>query len=303
MANTFYGPKGKRSADWNYGGSKWKLSRSKLDLFVECARCFYVDNKLGVARPKGFPFNLNSAVDLLLKREFDAHRVAKTTHPLMKQYGVDAVPFAHSELNVWRENFQGIQYVHPESGLMISGAIDDVWVNPAGELIIVDYKATSKDEGEKVSLDAEWQDGYKRQMEVYQWLLRRKGFKVSDTGYFVYANGLRDRKAFDAKLEFEITLIPYKGNDSWVESKILEAKSCLDNDALPTPGGMCDYCNYRKLALEVQAPFMKQSKPQENIKVAKEDIKEGKEKIKPEKVKKSTKKKTDENDNKTTSLF
>ena len=249
------GPKGIRGASWNYGGQQWKLSRSKLDLFVECPRCFYLDNKLGVARPKGFPFNLNSAVDHLLKKEFDSHRMAVTAHPLMKQYGVDAVPFAHGELNTWRENFEGIQYRHDKTGLLISGAIDDVWINKAGELIVVDYKATSKDE--KVNLDAEWQDGYKRQMEVYQWLLRRKGFKVSDTGYFVYANGLRDRKAFDGKLDFEVVLIPYKGDDSWVEGKLIEAKTCLDGEDLPKHDPMCEYCNYRRLALEVQAKFSK----------------------------------------------
>lgn len=249
------GPKGIRSASWNYGGQQWKLSRSKLDLFVECPRCFYLDNKLGVARPKGFPFNLNSAVDHLLKKEFDSHRTAVTAHPLMKQYGVDAVPFAHGELNTWRENFEGIQYRHDKTGLLISGAIDDVWINKAGELIVVDYKATSKDE--KVNLDAEWQDGYKRQMEVYQWLLRRKGFKVSDTGYFVYANGLRDRKAFDGKLDFEVVLIPYKGDDSWVEGKLIEAKMCLDGEDLPKHDPMCEYCNYRRLSLEVQAKFSK----------------------------------------------
>lgn len=251
----FFGPKPKRSAEWNYGGTKWKLSRSKLDLFVECPRCFYIDNKLGIARPKGFPFNLNSAVDLLLKKEFDIHRSAATTHPLMKKYGVDAIPFQHKEMNTWRENFEGIQFFHEKSGLLISGAVDDVWVNPQGELIVVDYKSTSKDE--KVSLDAEWQDGYKRQMEVYQWLLRQKGFKVSDTGYFVYANGLRDKKAFDGKLEFEVTLIPYTGSDAWVEEKIMDAKACLDADVLPEYEPLCDYCNYRKLAGEAQMKFIK----------------------------------------------
>ena len=36
----------------------------------------------------------------------------------------------------------------------------------------------------------------KRQMEIYQWLLRKNGFKVSDTGYFVYANGITDARSF-----------------------------------------------------------------------------------------------------------
>ena len=52
----------------------FKLSRSKIDLFLDCPRCFYLDRKLGVGRPPGFPFSLNSAVDHLLKKEFDIHR-------------------------------------------------------------------------------------------------------------------------------------------------------------------------------------------------------------------------------------
>jgi hypothetical protein len=283
-------PKPIRSADWNFGGRKWRLSRSKIDLFIECPRCFYLDNKLGVARPRGFPFNLNSAVDHLLKKEFDAHRVAKTSHPLMARYGIDAVPFAHSEMNTWRENFEGIQCVHKGTGLTVCGAVDDIWVNPDGELIVVDYKSTSKDEGEKVSLDAEWQDGYKRQMEVYQWLLRQRGFKVSDTGYFVYANGLRDRKAFDGKLEFEVTLIPYKGDDSWVDNALEDAKACLDADILPEPSKFCDYCNYRKLAQDVQKKFAKPP-----AKTQASDQGQEKPKIK--------KKKDEPDSNKTTRLF
>jgi len=47
------------------------LSRSKVELFQDCPRCFYLDRRLGIARPPGFPFNLNSAVDALLKTEFD----------------------------------------------------------------------------------------------------------------------------------------------------------------------------------------------------------------------------------------
>ena len=97
-----------RKPDWNYGGNKWRLSRSKIGLFQECPRCFYIDNKLGTARPPGFPFNLNSAVDALLKKEFDIHRAGKSTHPLLKHYKLDAVPFQHPKMDIWRENFKGI---------------------------------------------------------------------------------------------------------------------------------------------------------------------------------------------------
>ena len=249
-----------RNPGWNYGGKNWRLSRSKIGLFRECPRCFYIDNKLGTARPPGFPFNLNSAVDALLKKEFDIHRSDKTAHPLMESYGVQAVPFQHPKMNIWRENFKGIDFKHTPTGFTVSGAIDDVWENATGELHIVDYKSTSKDEKIEV-LDKDWHDGYKQQMEVYQWLFRQNGFKVSDTGYFVYANAGKDKKAFDGVLEFEVTLVPYTGSDSWVEQCLLEIKECLGRESLPKAGDGCDYCVYREMVGKKLQAFMPKQSP------------------------------------------
>jgi hypothetical protein len=224
----------------------FKLSRSKIELFVDCPRCFWLDRRRGVGRPSGPPFNLNLAVDALLKKEFDLHRVGRTKHPLMKAYGIDAIPYQHPQLNEWRENFVGVQHLDRATNLLITGAVDDVWVNPKHEIIVVDYKATSKTT--EVNLDAAWQDSYKRQMEVYQWLLRGLGFKVSDLGYFVYCNGRADRKAFDGKLEFDIKVIPYEGRADWVELKLLAIKSCLDGP-VPASDPECEFCAYRAAAL------------------------------------------------------
>ena len=230
-------------------GSSFRLSRSKIDLFLECPACFYTDIRLGVKRPPGYPFNLNSAVDHLLKQEFDRHRAEGSAHPLMEEYGIEAVPFSHDDLDDWRHNFTGVQYVHEGTNLHIYGAVDDVWKNPEGELIVVDYKATSKD-GE-VSLDADWQITYKRQVEVYQWLLRQNGFDVSDTTYFVYANGDRDKKAFDKKLEFDVKVIPYVGDAGWVEDTVEKAHTCLMANEIPEADDECDYCLFRATVTDV----------------------------------------------------
>lgn len=222
----------------------YKISRSKIDNFLNCPRCFYLDRVLGVGQPQGFPFNLNDAVDQLLKKEFDRHRHDKTAHPLMDLYGIEAVPYQNDKLDMWRRNFDGVQTLHKPTNLFVFGAVDDIWVNKEEELIVVDYKATSKD-GE-VSLDADWQIGYKRQMEVYQWLLRNNGFQVSDTGYFVYCNGDKSAPAFDGRLDFKIKLIPYTGNADWVEPTLADIKKLLNSDTIPdyTPG--CNYCEYQK---------------------------------------------------------
>lgn len=225
----------------------FRLSRSQIDLFMNCPRCFYLDRRLGVGRPPGYPFTLNSAVDELLKREFDVHRANGTKHPLQTKYNIDAIPLAHEKMDEWRDALRrGVVYHHAATNFRITGGIDDVWVKTNGELIVVDYKATSKKE--VVNLDADWQIGYKRQMEVYQWLFRRNGFQVSDTGYFVYCNGNSDAEAFDGRLEFDVSVLPYKGDDSWVEPAILNAHKCLNSCEVPEPAGDCDYCSYRGAA-------------------------------------------------------
>lgn len=224
----------------------FRLSRSRLELFVGCPRCFYLDRRMGIDRPPGFPFTLNAAVDALLKKEFDIHRAKHEAHPLMTKYKIDAIPFAHENLDKWRANFVGVEYLHEPTNLLITGAVDDVWVNHKGELIVVDYKATSTTK--EITLDEGYRAGYKRQMEIYQWLLRRNGFKVSDTGYFVYVNGKADRAAFDGKLEFDVEILLYKGNDDWVEGKLIEAHRCLMSEKIPEPAPDCDYCNYRRAA-------------------------------------------------------
>ncbi len=229
----------------------FKLSRTKVDLFLSCPRCFYLDRRLGVGQPPGFPFSLNSAVDTLLKKEFDAYRVRQETHPLMKTYGINAVPFRHEKIEEWRDALRrGISYLHKPTNFIVTGAVDDVWITPNGDLLIVDYKSTSKKEA--VSLDAEWQISYKRQMEFYQWLFRRNEFKVWPTGYFVYCNGLTDKDSFDKKLEFDVKIIPYEGNDSWVEPALLDARKCLDADQIPQPHSDCDYCRYFALVKDAE---------------------------------------------------
>jgi len=249
---------GKRSRNLYVKDSKeFRLSRSKIEGFLKCPRCFYLDRRLGVDQPPGYPFSLNSAVDTLLKKEFDILRKKQQPHPLFKEYGISVVPFEHEKMNEWRETLKGLQYYHEPSGFLVTGAVDDIWKNSKGELHVVDYKATSKN-GE-VSLDADWQRSYKNQMEMYQWLLRHQpdGFTVSTIGYFVYVNGRTDLETFGGKLEFDVRIIPYEGDDSWVEKALLDAKAVLDSDKLPQATEGCDYCLYRKSVQDVLLPFQK----------------------------------------------
>lgn len=246
MANNYWR---ERSQPYKVGQTTpFKVSRSKIELFMQCPRCFWLDVRLKITRPNGPPFNINKTIDELFKKEFDTHRANQTPHPIMTANKLSAVPMQHQNLDDWRNTFVGVTTVHRPTNLHVFGGIDDVWVNDMGEAIVVDYKATSKDK--EVSIDSDWQVSYKRQQEVYQWLLRQNDIIVNDTGYFVYTNARIDVDGFGDRLEFKTKLIPYEGDDSWVEPTLIKMKACMDGDmpAVGTAamGGECDFCAYAK---------------------------------------------------------
>ncbi len=236
--------KGKRSRNiYSPSDEKpFKLSRSKIDLFMECPKCFYIDRRLGLGRPPGFPFALNSAVDNMLKNEFDTLRESGGAHPLIEKFGIDAKPAPHDMIDEWRENFKGVQYHDEKTNLIITGAIDDLWISSKGEYIVVDYKATAKADPITELGDAAYHNSYRRQLEVYQWLLRKNGLNVSDNAYWLYCTGNPNEESFDAQINFEMHIISHDGDDSWIEPVILELKKTLDSDVIPEANPDCDYC-------------------------------------------------------------
>jgi hypothetical protein len=59
---------------------------------------------------------------------------------------------------------------------------------------------------------------------------------------------MTDKAAFDGKLEFDVKLIPYTGDDSWIEPVLVRIKETLDGDVVPESSPECDYCTYRQYA-------------------------------------------------------
>ena len=215
-----------------------KLSRSKLELFLDCPRCFWLDMKKGVKRPPPAPYTLNSAIDGLLKQEFDVCRENGTAHYLIKKYNINAIPYKCAQIDAWRHNFTGVQFHHKPTDFLVFGAVDDVWINPAGELIVVDYKATGAN-------NYQIYPGYKRQMEIYQWLLQQNGYKVSKTGYFLFAKVNKNGGFLEGKLSFDLFLEPQEGDRNWIEGSLREARKVIDS-IIPDSNPECVYCQFVK---------------------------------------------------------
>jgi hypothetical protein len=218
-----------------------QLSRSKIELFIECPRCLYLDVARGIPRPSGPPFTLNNAVDALMKSEFDRYRADGLPHPLFETVGLDAVPFRHPDLDRWRHNFTGVRWRDEETGWTMFGAVDDLWQAPSGEIMVADYKATSRNE---MPTTRTLYPSYRRQMDVYQFLVRRQGLTVSNRGWFVYVNGDGQAAQFGEKLCFRSALVPYDGDDAWVLDAFRRAIVTIGQPNPPPPVEGCGYCAY-----------------------------------------------------------
>mgnify|MGYP001161093080 FL=1 len=227
----------------------YEVSRYQIENFTKCPACFWMNRAKGIKFP-GMPgFLLNSATDTLLKKDFDVYREKQKPHPVMLNEKLDhLVPFEHEEFEQWTKSLQlGLRYEYKELNLIIGGGLDDVWHNTqTDEIHIVDYKSTAsgmntgKDGLKKIRLEGNYKEGYKRQMDVYTWILRKKGFKASNKGYFVYVNGdqhfedgMLNKDGSRGNMGFEVQLISYFVNTSWIEPTLKKLKECLDSETCP----------------------------------------------------------------------
>ena len=224
-----------------------KLSRSTVERYITCPRCCVLEKKHQI-RPPSLPFTLNLAVDNLCKNEFDYYRDRNEPHPLFKKYQIDAIPFKHKKIEIWRNNFKGLRYLSTKYNYDFGGAIDDVWQKNNGELIVADVKATSKKEfnWSETFNNYEYPKAYKRQLEMYQWLFKKNGFKVAEEAYLVYFNGRKNEQFFKNTLYFDVHFIKLNCSTDWVEEKIIETVKLLRSNQFPKPSVNCDFCNYLK---------------------------------------------------------
>ncbi|MBN9289394.1 MAG: hypothetical protein BGO43_03745 [Gammaproteobacteria bacterium 39-13] len=219
------------------------ISRSNIELFLNCPRCFYLKQKLGLKLPDNSDYMLNHAVDKLLKREFNHYRLFALKHPIMKEFSVDAIPFFHQKMPEWQDALNGgIKFHHEQTNFMVTGAIDDLWINAIDEIIVVDYKATAI-KGTR-GPTGKWLKSCQRQLDVYAWLLNKNGFKVHQIGYFLYCNGDTSQKKFNVTLNFNVSLIPHTIDTSWIEDVLHKAARCLQKGSIPSFSKKCQICNF-----------------------------------------------------------
>jgi len=223
-----------------------KISRSGLKLFLDCPRCFWLDLHHKVKRPPGYPYTLSAAVDYLVKREFDGYREKGELPPVLINAGIkDAKLYNGDDLAEWRNNFKGISFVDENLNARLYGAVDDVLEFSDGSLAVVDYKSSG-------SKEITIYDDYQKQMDIYNWILKQKGYDTYPEAFFVFYQVQKEEDGFHNVLKFKEQVKPVKVNLEWVGSVFEAAVELARQDEPPLVSGNtqkhCDHCHYVEMA-------------------------------------------------------
>ena len=211
-----------------------QLSPNSLNLYLECPHCFWLDKNMGIKRPPPYPYALNSAVDSLLKDEFDTYSAKNLPHPMLKDNNIDARLFSNQKLlNQWRNNFAGIRFFDPDLQATLFGAVDDVLEFDGGAIAPLDYKSTG-------SSAANVYDRFQLQLDTYTFLMEKNGFKTTRKGYLAFYIVDKSRGFID-RLPFRKEMVQIETNPSDIYEIFKDAVNCLKQQAPPPHSPDCKF--------------------------------------------------------------
>lgn len=155
------------------------LSPSKLNLFQDCPRCFWLQEIKKIKRPEGPTSTLPRGMDYLIKDYFDKFRAISKLPPEIEK-NTKGLPMSNQKLlNLWRNWRSGLRYYDKEINAELGGALDECFT--FGEHYIpVDYKTRG------FALKPDSLSYYQTQLDCYTMLLEKNGCKHLSFGYLIY---------------------------------------------------------------------------------------------------------------------
>ena len=220
--------------------SPFKISRTKIDLFFDCKRCFYLDQRLGIKRPHGTPLVINNLIVKKFKTNIQKLREIKSVVPSSENLLLNGfIPYLNENLSKWTDPFKGISTHDKKSNLKVFASIDDIWINN-NKCFPVIIKSIARNEEE---IEENIWHGYTRQLSLLSFLLEKNKLEIGKFGIIVMINASDDVQCNDS-LSLNFFLFKREIDISWVSQTFMDIKNLLDSDKLPQISSRCKFCNY-----------------------------------------------------------
>jgi hypothetical protein len=134
-----------------------RVSAARLNLLRDCPRCFWLELKQGIKRPSaGFP-TLPARFDRIIQGYCQPYRDTHELPPLLKETGLEGW-LIKATIKPWRD---------PETGLILSGRLDECLETPAEGFAPLDHKTRGY-----APSSPNLNPNYELQLDVYSVLLQ-----------------------------------------------------------------------------------------------------------------------------------
>lgn len=209
----------------------FRLSPSRLNLFLECPLCFWLSEQ-GVHRPSGpFP-SLPGGMDRKLKVYFDKYRAEGKLPPELEGK-VEGKLFEDVKLlDVWRNNRKGLSWKDDEGNILM-GAIDECFVDE-DKLIVVDFKTYGGSE-----IGEEKIEFYQNQLDCYALLFEKNGYKHPGFAYLIFF--MPEEVKEHGIVKFKIEVKKVRVDSSRALKTFNEAVQLLSGKR-PAKHSECEFC-------------------------------------------------------------
>lgn len=212
---------------------KIQLSPSALNIFLECEKCFWMDYRAGIRRPRGLFPSLPGGMDVLIKRYFDRYRAVGKMPPELEGKVQGELLGDVEMLNKWRSWRSGLSFYDKESNAVLVGALDDCLVHE-GHYIPVDYKTRGFD------LEEGSESFYQNQLSCYSFLLSANKLTQPSFAYLVYY--IPKEVGEGGAVRFNITVKRVETNPMEALQTFRRAVAVLKQELPPAARAACKFC-------------------------------------------------------------
>jgi hypothetical protein len=211
------------------------LSNSRLGLFTECPRCFWLDLNAGIKRPDTIFPSLPGGLDAQFKRYFDQFRARADLPPEVRGKLPGKLLSDVETIDRWRDWRRGIRYTPLWAEVELMGALDECLVDVDGFHYPLDYKTRG------YAPNAGTHGYYQNQMDFYTLLLEGNGHKTKRLAYLLYYHPVEVKE--HGLIQFDISVQEVATDPEGAEHLVKDAVAVLNGPA-PASSATCGFCKW-----------------------------------------------------------
>lgn len=222
-----------------------RLSKSQLDKFVDCPRCFWLAQRHKLRQPDMISSKVWKGVERVTVAHYEGHRKAKTTPDnLIGQVPAGAIPVQLDETAMKALRYWGKGLAFNVGDVLVTTALDDMLQIPDGSqpngsrYAVIDYKSKAKLTDEESTAQM-----YQNQADVFDLACNVNGYPTDGTVYFDYWSPVSvdgaepPENAGDTGFTLQSwasQVIAIKADHVRIKALILAAAACIES-AMPEP--------------------------------------------------------------------